>query len=218
MWGRVLTLSCLFALGACFRPYGEAGGEEGSAQDSPQSSPATRTTTSGGDAGAAPIPAPTPTDAGTVIVNPGALPPRAPTDVVWTGTMGKMVAPFGGSPYCQYTVTFDEVRVTMTVDPSGRTKSAEVRAKFSETTTTDCPNGTIPTHEQTYLHLPSDAGAGSLALVGLASNEPRAMGSLTIGDENDDALTVTLRIGRIDQPAPLDWTVTGEATLTRPQP
>jgi hypothetical protein len=221
MWGRSKVLrrlvpcvaAWLAATSGCARPYGEA-------QDEPELNSAGTAERDAGpprpaviraaDAGQAPIPPPA--DAGTPAVVDVEQPPPAPSDVVWTGTLARVTpAEFGGAPYCPYSITFENVRVSVTLDGDGKVKAAEVNALVKEGTTPDCPNATIPPHEHTYRYATASPSlTADIPLAALSTNKPRAEGVLTTTAVTG-GVRAKIRFHRVDQVAPLDWTV--EATV-----
>lgn len=143
--------------------------------------------------------------------------PPAPTDTIWRGTLQKTpTIVFGGSPYCDYRVTFTDITMKLVVGQDGVVKSSEVIGRMSEEAPS-CPHKPIPNNLNTFrLSTKSTARAGlDVALTGLESNAPRSNLVFEGATDTNGTIAGTLRIHRKDIGAPFDWTVVANIRLAK---
>jgi len=126
---------------------------------------------------------------------------------------------FGGLPFCNYSITLEQLDVELTLDASGSVRAGKVQDLNVETvlaTVPPCPAGPIPPNIATYtLASAMPAGAGTL-LTFLAgpTNEPEVdltATLTTIGGMKTAKLSFQ-RINVADDV--LAWMVAATATLT----
>lgn len=126
--------------------------------------------------------------------------------------------PFGGDPYCDYSITLKNIVAQVLADPQDGLVAMVVADTTSEAIVGTCPYAPAAMTRQVFEHT-----GGALAwsqdntvgpnLQGNASNSPEAdLGSI-LTREKDGSLTATLRWQRTDQTPPLDWTVLMPAPL-----
>jgi hypothetical protein len=127
------------------------------------------------------------------------------------------VTPFGGSPYCKYTMTLKQIAVDVTISGAGNVAAASVTDLAVEAAVQPCPNPAAPQGMQTYslassLRLPS----GGLHLELAPDPANATVASLVIeGDFSVDHVTASAEWHRTDQQPPLDWRVTTGVLLDR---
>ena len=150
---------------------------------------------------------PEPTPAPEVVVTP--------SDTVYTGKLAKTAAAkFGGSPYCEYQTHFENVSVKVVVGPDGNIKSATVTGRAVEQALNNCPNNSIPSNLHDYTLASAVTGATFSVNGGGPSAEPHAKLDATVNASGASG-SVTLKIARNDQTAPLVWTVNATVPLTK---
>lgn len=138
------------------------------------------------------------------------------------GLTTSATVPFGGSPYCNYSVRLSNIRFDVTMHPTDGLSSILVADTMNEATVGTCSFPPAPPNRQgfSYLGVPLAPGAnGELApmLQALPTNAPQTAISVTMTRPSPDALATTARWVRTDQTAPLAWTVmtTNPISLTR---
>ncbi|MFO0735466.1 MAG: hypothetical protein U0270_06290 [Labilithrix sp.] len=168
-----------------------------------------------GDTGNATPPAST----GTMPDRPTPAEPTAPpvqaSDTVWTGTLAKTVtSKFGGSPYCEYQTHFENMNVKVVIGPDGKVKSATVTGKAVEESLNGCPNSPIPANLHDYsLTTAADGTTFSIDGGGSAA-EPHAKLDADVSAAGASG-SISLKIQRNDQTAPLVWTINADVPLTK---
>lgn len=115
---------------------------------------------------------------------------------------------FGGSPFCLYTITLQQLSIDLDVVASGQPTSGRVQALNVEGTDAACPNGVIPPTIANYTLSSSTTGAGGrmLTFEGAASNNPPAS-LVALLTPTGTQYTAMLTFHRTNQTPPLDWTV-----------
>lgn len=164
----------------------------------------------------------TPGDAGPPDSGPAldAAPPDAgPDSVRWTGTLAaSKTVEFGGSPYCKYRVTLNQIEVDVTMRKSGEVVNALVRNVVVEESVPPCTYPPqAPSAHQYSLGSSKPAPTGlELSFAPFAGNKPKAT-LVLVGplDGASPSATVSLEWHRTDQPAPLDWRVTAIVPVAR---
>jgi hypothetical protein len=121
--------------------------------------------------------------------------------------------PFGGAPYCNYSVRLTDLRFDVTMHPTDGLTSIIVADTMNEATVGMCSFPPAPLNRQGFAYLgvprPPDAdGAFTPTLQALPTNSPKTAISTTLTRPTPDTLTSTVRWDRTDQTAPLAWTVT----------
>lgn len=147
---------------------------------------------------------------------PDAGPDAPPGSTVYRGTLAATAAtPFGGNPYCNYTMTLRDLETELALSTTGAVVGGSAQAISVEATVPPCPNPPIPPRllKFTFGTATPIGGAIMVVLTGAATNDPRASLSMTV-TPSGGALSAVSRWTRTDQPAPLDWSVTASLTLT----
>jgi len=121
--------------------------------------------------------------------------------------------PFGGPPYCMYSVRLSSIRIDVTVHPADGLTSMIVADTMNEATVGMCPNLPQPPNRQGFSYLgvprpPEASGAFVLTAQALPTNAPRTAFSVTLTPSGATMLASAPRWQRTDQTAPLDWVVT----------
>lgn len=173
----------------------------------------------GGDGAPAPAPeagAPSaPTDGGRA---DGGRPAPLP-DQTFAGTLAKSkTVVFGGSPYCTYSMTLENIAIEVTFDGSGDVKAATVTNRAVERALFDCPNPAQPPsdHSYTLTSAYTTVTGTRLELAGAGTNSPRT--SLVVNLETPNgAYEANMTWKRTDQAPSLNWTV-AEKLLLAPKP
>ncbi|HEY6176299.1 MAG TPA: hypothetical protein VIX73_17710 [Kofleriaceae bacterium] len=115
---------------------------------------------------------------------------------------------FGGTPYCNYTITLKQLAIDLAILPSRQATSGHVQALEVEGTDASCPNPVIPPTIANFTLGSSSVGAAGTTLMfqGAVANNPMVslVGTMTA---TGSQYTVVLTFHRTDQMAPLDWTV-----------
>lgn len=126
---------------------------------------------------------------------------------------------FGGSPYCNYTVTLKQLSVDLTVlpQPTGPSlvSAGHIEALNHEETPMACPNGTIPDNIAKYNFAPSSPASGALTFTGDATNNPVVMLSVEL-EQTGTVYQVKLGFHRDSGVADiLNWTVMATVSLSQ---
>jgi hypothetical protein len=121
--------------------------------------------------------------------------------------------PFGGAPYCNYSVRLSDVRIDVTMHPTDGLSSIIVADTMNEATVGTCSFPPAPINRQGFSYLgvpqpPDTNGAFTPMLQELPTNSPKTAIGVSMTRPTPDALTSTVRWDRTDQAAPLAWTVT----------
>lgn len=137
----------------------------------------------------------------------------------YTGMLNQTTAVmFGGTPYCNYTITLKQLAIDLDILPTGRASSGRVQALNVEATDASCPYTATPPTIANYTLSSSSTGASGATLMfqGAAGNAPMAslVGSLT---PSGGQYSAVLTFHRTDQMAPLAWTVQTPAILLSPK-
>jgi hypothetical protein len=145
----------------------------------------------------------------------------AAVPLTWTGLqMQTMPSTFGGTPYCMYTITLDELELDLDLLPDGTPTSGHVQDVNVEavvvSTTPDCPSttGVIPPNTATYTLQPATSKT-HLTFAGATTNDPLADLIVDLTPLDAGTLDAQLTFHRSDQMPPLDWTVITTITLAR---
>jgi hypothetical protein len=137
----------------------------------------------------------------------------APVDAVppapYKGTQAETSpAMFGGTPYCNYTITLKQIEIDLSMLPSKQASSGRVQALNVEGTDASCPNGVIPPTIANYTLSASapSSGGTTLTFQGAPDNQPQAslVANLT---PTGTQYTAVLTFHRTDQIPQLNWTV-----------
>jgi hypothetical protein len=123
---------------------------------------------------------------------------------------------FGGSPYCEYTITIKEIGIEILQLEDGRIALARVRNVAVETSVPPCPHPPMDpsNHDYALASATKTASGITVKFVGAASNRPNT--SLVIDlVQKGDGFDAAAEWKRIDQKAPLDWLVTATIPLAR---
>jgi hypothetical protein len=142
------------------------------------------------------------------------LPPAGPK--AYRGTLALTdKVPFGGEPYCTYEIALSDVSVEVTVGDGGEATAATVGDVTNEATTGDCPHPPAPqtTQEFTLKTASTTASGTHLEFEGAEANSPKTTLVVDLTASASGAYDATLQWKRVDQPAPLDWTVTAVVPL-----
>lgn len=142
------------------------------------------------------------------------------TGVEWfSGTLATTATvPFGGPPYCMYSVRLSSIRIDVTVHPTDGLTSMIVADTMNEATVGTCSNLPQPPNRQgfSYLGVPRPAetnGSFMVTTQALPSNSPKTAFTATLAPSGT-ALASTVRWQRTDQTAPLDWVVTTTSPIS----
>lgn len=138
----------------------------------------------------------------------------------WLGSVASSpTTPFGGLPYCEYSITLSDVRVTFDVSAALVVSNAVVTLTATERTVPSCPfQSVIPPNRHTYSLSSQQTTSGSVQLnfAPASANAPSATLEMPATlDASGATMSARLLFHRSDQPAPLDWRVNITTTLTR---
>jgi hypothetical protein len=135
----------------------------------------------------------------------------------FTGTVASAgTTPFGGPPYCFYSITLTNITSTLTLDGTSATEG-QVTLQATENALAGCPYRPYPPHTHTYTLISGAVTGASVAVQYQPSsaNAPRASLTFTGTLSADNrTLTGTLTWHRTDEPSPLDWTVSTPVSMT----
>lgn len=148
--------------------------------------------------------------------SPDAGPDAPPGSTVYRGILAATgTFPFGGSPYCSYTMTLRDLEAELALSTTGAIVGGTAQAISVEATVPPCPNPPIPPRLLKFTFGSSTALGGAFMVVmnGAATNDPKASLTMTVIPAAG-ALSAASRWTRTDQPAPLDWSVTANLNLT----
>jgi hypothetical protein len=123
---------------------------------------------------------------------------------------------FGGSPYCEYTITIKEIAIEILQLEDGTIGLARVRNVAVETSVPPCPHPPMdPSNHDYALSSATKTASGiTVKFVGAGSNRPNT--SLVIDlAQKGDGFDAAAQWKRIDQKAPLDWLVSATIPLAR---
>jgi hypothetical protein len=136
--------------------------------------------------------------------------------IAYRGTLSQTTpAPFGGTPYCNYTITLKQLEIDLAMLPSDQATSGRVQALNVEATDTSCPYGVTPPMIASYTLSSSSTGASGTVLTfqGAIDNAPVASLVATL-TRSGSAYLAALTFHRTDEMPPLAWTVQTTITLS----
>ncbi|HEX2688262.1 MAG TPA: hypothetical protein VHN14_16645 [Kofleriaceae bacterium] len=143
----------------------------------------------------------------------GGQPDGRPSDAAmatpYKGTIAQtLLAAFGGTPYCNYTITLKQLEIDLEILSSGQVTTGRVQDLNVEGTDATCPDGPIPPTIANYTLTSATPASGGtmLAFQGAPGNAPTVSLSALL-TPSGTAYTVILSFHRIDQSPPLDWSV-----------
>jgi hypothetical protein len=142
-----------------------------------------------------------------------------PSSTTYAGMLDAIPAvPFGGPPYCEYTITLEEVGLEVEVSPSGQVIGAEAGNLSTEGTLPPCTDVIPPTVVSYNLATATRTDAGArLMMRGAPGNVPLTTLTIELARAGD-GFEAELTWKRTDQPPPLDWVVTAAMTLSARSP
>lgn len=126
-----------------------------------------------------------------------------------------VTVPFGGTPYCKYTVTLKSVEIEVAALPNGTVIGAEARDTMIEATVPPCSNSPAPPSARAFTfttYTATGADTAQIAFSGAATNHPATKLLIDL-KKVGGAYEASVSWHRTDQSAPLDWTVTTKITL-----
>ena len=136
-------------------------------------------------------------------------PDAAAMTIAYQGTLGQTTPkPFGGAPFCNYTITLKQLEIDLAILPPGQATSGRIQALNVEATDAACTHDIIPATIANYTLSSSSVGAGTttLTFAGAAGNAP--MASLVVSlTPSGSAYNAVLTFHRTDIAPPLDWMV-----------
>jgi hypothetical protein len=140
----------------------------------------------------------------------------------WSGTATIASAgpvAFGGGSFCNYTVELDNVQGSLDLNATGG-GSAVVTATQNEVAENGCPFAPAPPHLDAYASTSVTRAGDNVVVTLMPVGNPISASLNFVGTMSSDQQTVsgTFTWHRIDQTAPLDWTIVAQATLTRTPP
>lgn len=148
--------------------------------------------------------------------------PGSELPVMYKGTMAQTPAmPFGGSPFCSYTITLQQLDVELGILPSskqvttGRIQDLNVEAVVA--TTPPCPYGPAPPSIANYTLATATPSASGMTLT--FQGDPTNAPVVSLGVELSSAGSVyQARLGflRTDVMPPLNWSVLVTVPLSPP--
>jgi hypothetical protein len=142
-------------------------------------------------------------------------PPK--TTSTFTGTLAATTAvPFGGTPYCKYSVTLKTVSISITKVDGGDITAAEVKDQVNETAIM-CQYPPMKPADQVFTLKTATSttdGGAHLEFNGAGTNEPKTDLIVDLAVK-DAGYTATAKWHRTDQGAPLAWTVNATVPLAK---
>lgn len=127
--------------------------------------------------------------------------------------------PFGGIPFCDYTMTLKQLDVELTIEASGAVRSGRVQDLNVEAvvdTTPPCPDGAIPPNIASYTFASAAPGTDGtmLTFVAASTNAPDVDLTATLSSAGA-VKTVKLGFQRINvEDDILAWAIAATVTLT----
>jgi hypothetical protein len=120
--------------------------------------------------------------------------------------------PFGGAPFCKYTVTMKPVVIDVSIDEMMNLKWMVVDNTMIEALVGTCGAPALPATLEGYEYPgdpqpPQTGGTYAPTLNALAANSPTATIAVTLTPESTTSFASTIRWHRTDAAALLDWTV-----------
>lgn len=168
---------------------------------------------------------PTPTPTVTPVVNTPTGPTTPPATMVgsWTGSIPSVpTVAFGGTPFCNYSITLSDVRVAFVVGSAFVVSNAVVTLTATERVEPSCPfPSVIPpnTHSYTLVSQQTSNTVVILTFQSAGSSAPSASlqlsGSFEAPNDPNPFIFARLTFHRTDQASPLDWLVTFTTNLAK---
>jgi hypothetical protein len=127
------------------------------------------------------------------------------------------VVAFGGTPYCNYTITLRQISLEVDVLPGMQVTSGRAQALNVEGVLPPCPHGSIPPTIATYTYQSATPiqGGQQLTFKGAGTNNPGV--NLVVDLSSAGAgFQARMAFHRVDQPAPLDWSVVATLSMSAP--
>ena len=126
--------------------------------------------------------------------------------------------PFGGTPYCSYSMTLKAVTFDVTVHPTGGLTTMSVTDMTNEAIVGTCPYAPAAATLQGFAHeggptLPDANGSFKPVIDGLATNQPMTALTVVVQPMTDASINVTARWQRTDQVPTLTWVITTPAAV-----
>jgi hypothetical protein len=146
---------------------------------------------------------------------PDGQPSDAAMATLYKGTIAQtLLVAFGGTPYCNYTITLKQLEINLDILSSGQVTTGRVQDLNVEGTDATCPDVPIPPKIANYTLTSATPASGSTMLTfqGAVDNAP-AVSLLALLTGSGMAYTAMLSFHRIDQSPPLDWSVTATLSL-----
>lgn len=144
-------------------------------------------------------------------------PPDAAMGIPFKGTMAQTpVVPFGGTPYCNYTITLKQIEIDLDILTSGQVTTGGVQALNVEGTDANCPYPPAPAAIANYTLQSSvpNGTATRLTFQGATGNAPAASLVANLSSVGT-GYSAMLTFHRTDQGPPLDWIVNTTLTLVQ---
>lgn len=125
--------------------------------------------------------------------------------------------PFGGDPYCMYSVTLKDVVVDVTFRDVMQLVTATVEDTMTEGIIGTCPYPPAMPNRQVFEHrsgpwVANPDGFYRPMLVGLPANRPATAITAEVSTPDAKVSLARLRWARTDQDGTLNWLVTGSVT------
>jgi hypothetical protein len=119
---------------------------------------------------------------------------------------------FGGSPYCNYSVTLKNVVLDVTLHPTHGLTTMSVADTMVEATDMACPFPPAAMSRQFFAHdggpqLANGSGSFVPVLDGQSTNAPMTAATVVVTPMNPNVIVSTVRWERTDQGPPLKWVV-----------
>ena len=153
----------------------------------------------------------------------GAVTEAAPDGPPVSGYRGMLdaTAPvqFGGDPYCTYTMVLRQIEIVLSIAGEDRVVDGQAQNLTVEEvipTTPPCPFPPSPPSIHRYRFSSSSAVQDTVTVVFAADPSNTPLGTLVLEvTPSGPGYQASFDYHRTDQPAPLDWRVTGEVSLLR---
>jgi hypothetical protein len=178
----------------------------------PPASSAVQPASPGATVGAASQPAAPPTPAASAApVAPSSNAPvstcSSPICGDWHGVGNTAAVPFGGAPYCKYSVSLQNPTLEAAIDNYGRVTKALLSLTMVESTVGSCPSSGLGTRSHSYSGGGTTNGTNiQLELSPAPENRPQASVTFS-GQVVNGRLVGTLTVHRTDIGGNLAWTV-----------
>ncbi|HEY8073163.1 MAG TPA: hypothetical protein VIF62_03620 [Labilithrix sp.] len=207
--GRIVSVALAAFAVACSGAPKDNGGADYEITN--PTTPAASATSTGDDGSQPPVtqdatPPAADDDAGTASVG---------TESMYEGTLAATSAvPFGGSPYCKYSVTLKTVLIDAKFKDDGSFESVTVHDVMNEAVVGSCPYTAQPASNQTFTSSGATLAAGNYTVAFTGGKDNRPATKLVVDLVKSDAgWTANATWTRTDQPAPLGWTVKASLPL-----